>query len=93
MELGREHVRHDPKRLLADGAGDLPATRFGDEDGARLVSDLLVAGRDLGGEDGARGVQAGSGDPEIAGDLRVPEHFQSGLAGIPASFVGRSETA
>ena len=67
MELVREHVRHDPKRLLAYGAGDLPATRFGDEGGARLVSELLVAGRDLGGEDRAWGVQPRSGDPELTG--------------------------
>jgi hypothetical protein len=75
MKVGREHVRHDPERPLADGAGDPPATRFGDEDGARLVSDVLVAGRNLGGDDGALVVQPPPGDPELAGDLRVPERL------------------
>ena len=81
MKLGREHVRHDPKRLLADGAGDLPATRFGDEDGARLVSEVLVAGRDLGGEDGARG---SSRLPVIRSSPATSEYQSTFRAGSPA---------
>jgi hypothetical protein len=36
---------------------------------------VLVAGRNLGGDDGALVVQPPPGDPELAGDLRVPERL------------------
>jgi hypothetical protein len=85
------HFRNDPKRVVADGAGDFPTSWFRDEDGARLEAGMPIAGRDLEQKRITRAIEALPRDPELAGDLSVPEHLHR-LAGEPASFVGWGET-